>query len=284
MKALARKSWAGVVALALILSACSNTNQVGTPGGPSNAAEAKVTQSCTVNGPAVVTIETYNGDISVKASSGDQVLVEVTKHGGGTTEAEAKTDLDNIQLSFTQAAGTVKLAATHKGRVPANSAASFIVSIPPSSTLVATIDNGVVSVDGVMGDVTATSNNGDVTITNAGPSDVSAKSTNGSVRVSGKEVASVKASTANGNVAFSGSIAGSKAANRLDVGNGNVEVTLPKEVQFNLDAATSNGKVVSDFVFEGNASPTAVKGALGTAPAFGLTIRVKNGSIALKSS
>ncbi len=286
MKASLWKWVAGLIGIGLILSACSGNAPAGagTPGGTLGTSEARVTQSFTVNGSVAVTIDSYNGDIKVKAGGSDQVQVEVIKHGGGTTDAQAKADLDNIQLSLTQAAGSVKLIATHKGAVLTNSTASFIVTMPAGSTLVASVDNGTVTVDGINGDVTATVGNGDITITNAGKGDLSAKTTNGSLTLSGSNVASITASTSNGNTSFVGSIAASKAANRIDAGNGSVNVTLPGDAQFGFDALTSNGNVTSDFTFQGDTTPASIKGTLGASPTFSLVVRVKNGGIALKKS
>ncbi len=283
MKALRRSiGWIGLMSLSLFLSACSGNASTGA--GPGSVNEAKVTQAFTVNGDVTVTIDTYNGAINVKAGSNDQVQVEVTKRGGGTTDAQAKADLDAIQLSLTQAAGNVKLIATHKGAAPVNSAASFIVSMPPGSTVVASVDNGTITVDGLGADVTATTGNGDVTITNMNKGDLSAKTTNGMVTLSGRDLASLKASSANGDVSFSGSLAASKAANRIDVGNGSVGLALPGDAQFGVDALTSNGKLTSDFAFQGDTTPTSIKGTLGASPVFGIVLRVKNGAITIKKS
>ncbi len=277
---------AGLIGVTLILSACSGNAPAtsAVPGGTSGVNESRATQSFSFSGDVIVTIDTYNGDIKVKAGANDQVQVEVIKHGGGTSDTQTKADLNNIQLSLTQTSGNVKLIATHPGQVPANSAVSFIVTMPTSSTVVASADNGSIAVDGVGGDITAVMGNGSVTVSNAGQGDLSAKTTNGNVTLSGTNVASLKASTSNGDVSFAGSIAAGKAANRIDVGNGNADVTLPASGQFGIDALTSTGQVTSDFVFEGNTSPTAIKGTLGAAPTFNLTVRVKNGAITLKKS
>jgi len=284
MKALTWK-WivTGLIGVALVLSACNTaTSGPGQPAGSSGPTEAKVTQAFTVSGDVTVTIDTYNGDINVKTGGTDQVQVEVVKRGGGTTDAQTKADLDNIQLSLSQAAGQVKLIATHKGVVPANSEALFNVTVPPGSAIVASVDNGSINVDGISADTTATVGNGDVTISNVSKGDLSAKSTNGNVILSGRDVASLKASTSNGNASFSGSVAASKAANRIDVGNGSATVSLPGDAQFGLDALTSNGSVASDFSFQGDTSSTAIKGTLGASPTFNLVVRVKNGAITFK--
>ena len=131
MRALNRNIVLGsLIGLALIVSACSSGG-----GASAGTNEAQVSQSFSVDADVKVTVTTYNGTIEVRAGTDDKVQVEVTKRGGGDTDAEAKADLDNIQLSLAQAGGAVKLVATHKGRIPSNSAASFVVTVPSKATL-----------------------------------------------------------------------------------------------------------------------------------------------------
>ena len=273
----------GLIGLALVLSGCSGS---GTPvsGSAGGLNEAKDSQSFSVTGDVTVTISSYSGDIQVKAGSSDKVQVDVVRHGGGTTDAEAKADLGNIQTSLNQTVGNVKLMATHKGAVPTGSTASFVVTMPSGSILVALVDNGSMTIDGITASVTATGSNGNVTVTNAGKGGINAKTVNGNVTLSGSNVSVLKASTQNGDASFSGSLTQSNNANRLDVGNGDARLTVPGDAQFGLDALTANGTLTSDFTFQGDTSPAAIKGTLGASPTFNVTVRVKNGSIAVKKS
>src|SRR3989304_4942396 len=148
-----------LIGLALTLSGCSGS---GAPvsSGAGGLNEAQDSQSFSVIGDVTVTISTYSGDINVKAGSSDKVQVDVVRHGGGTTDAEAKADLGNIQTSLNQTAGNVKLIATHKGAAPTGSTASFVVTMPAGSILIASVDNGSMTIDGVIGSVTATGSHG----------------------------------------------------------------------------------------------------------------------------
>ncbi|HET7090221.1 MAG TPA: DUF4097 family beta strand repeat-containing protein [Anaerolineae bacterium] len=277
MKVFNRTQWlCGLVGLALILSAC------GGGAAPAGDNQATVSQSFAVDEDVTVTVSTYNGAIEIRTGSSDQVLVEVTKRGGGKTDAEAKRDLDNIQLALNQAAGSVKLVATHRGQAPADSAASFVVTVPAGAAVVASLTNGTIAVNGVKRDVTVTANNGDLTVRGVEEGAITARTTNGNVTLEGREVASLVASSSNGSVSFQGSVAESNAANRIDVGNGSISVTLPGDAQWGVDALTSNGVLTSDFTFQGNTTPTSVKGTVGASPTFGIVIRIKNGNITIK--
>ncbi len=268
----------GFMVMALVLAACGGSQGTSTSG----VADSNVSQSFAVNGDVTVTITTYAGNIQVNAGGSGQVQVQVVKHGGGDTDAVAKSDLDNIQLSLTQTAGKINLTATHRGVIPSNSAASFIVTVPAGSTLVASDDSGKVTIDGVTGGVTARTTSGDIAVTNADKNDLVVGTVNGNLTLSGKLMTSLRASSTNGNVSFSGSLDKNSAANRLDVGNGNANLTMPGDTQFGIDAATSNGTLASDFTFQGDTSPTSAKGTLGASPLFNIVIRVRNGTITIK--
>lgn len=277
MKSLSRS--AGIISLiglALILSAC------GGGGGPAAENEAKVSQAFAVSGDVAVSISTYNGAIEVKTGGEGQVQVDVTKRGGGDTDAQAKTDLDNINLSLTQTAGKVNLVATHRGAPPNNSAASFVVTAPAGATIVATLDNGTVTISGVKGDVTVTTGNGEITMRGVEDGAISAKTTNGNVTLEGRNIAGLTASSSNGEVSFAGSIAANEEGNRIDVGNGSASISLPGDTQWGIDASTGNGQLTSDFAFQGDTTPTSVKGTVGASPTFGVRIRVQNGNVTIK--
>lgn len=281
MKTATRKlTVVGVVVLGLILSACGGGSVPATLS--SNVPDATVAQAFTVTGDVAVTITSYAGDIKVNTGAAGQVQVQVIKHGGGATDAAAKADLENIQLSLNQTSGKVSLVATHRGAVPNNSTASFIVTLPAGSSVTASVEDGKVTIDGVTGGVTARTTSGDIAVTNADKNNLVATSVNGNVTTSGKLLTSLRASTSNGNVSFSGSFDKNTAANRLDVGNGNASLTLPGETQFGIDASTLNGTLASDFTFQGTTAPDTVKGTLGSSPTFGIVIRVKNGTVTIK--
>ncbi len=276
MNAINRTRALGVfVGLALIVSACGG-------GGASVANEEKSTQSFTVGAEVSLTISTYNGSIDVRAGSGNKIEVEVIKRGGGATDAEAKADLENIELSMEQSAGQVKLVATHRGSIPSDSGVSFKVTVPSEITLVASLENGPITVEGVKGDITATANNGDLTVRGAGDGALALKTTNGDLSVEGAAIDSLTASSTNGAATFQGSLVESDAANTIDVGNGSATLTLPGDAQFSIDALTSNGQLASDFDVQGDQSSTSIKGTVGSSPAFDLVVRVKNGPITIK--
>ena len=274
----------GLIGLGLVLSACSSSPAGSTGASTSGQNEVRASQSFAVTGDVTVTINTYNGDVTVNSGNAAEVKVDVIKHGGGATDAGATADPGNIPRALTQTSGNVELAATPNRKTPSNSSASFLGTMPAGSTWAVALDNGTIRVDGIGGGVTATSTNGDITFVNANKGGISAKTTNGNVTTGGTAVASLTATSSNGNVSFAGSLADSSAANRLETGNGNADLTLPATAQFNLDAQTENGALTSDFVFQGDTSSKTVNGTVGASPGFKLTVRVKNGLITVKKS
>jgi len=281
MSALSRKSIvSGLIGIALFLSACNASGSGSVSGGA--VVEAKSTQSFAVGEEVEVTVSTYNGAIEVRGGTGNQVQVEVTKRGGGDTEAASKADLDSIELSLTQAGAQVKLIATHKGPIPPNSSASFVVTVPAGSTLSATLDNGAITVNGVKGAVTATATNGDITVQGVEKNAISVKTTNGSLTLGGTGVTGVTGTTSNGNVSFQGSLAESSTDSRLEADNGNITLTLSADAQINIDASTANGTLKSDFTIEGEVAPKSAKGAIGATPVSRVVMRTQNGDVVIK--
>ncbi|HZY43606.1 MAG TPA: hypothetical protein VFF70_02560 [Anaerolineae bacterium] len=132
------------------------------------------------------------------------------------------------------------------------------------------------------GGATARTTSGDIAVTNADKNERVVGTVNSNTTSSGKRLINLREPSANGNVSFSESLVKNSAANRVAVDNGNASLTLPGDAQFGIDALTSNGTLASDFTFQGDTSPTSVKGTLGASPLLGNTIRVKNGTITVK--
>jgi DUF4097 and DUF4098 domain-containing protein YvlB len=112
---------------------------------------------------------------------------------------------------------------------------------------------------------------------------VQAETTNGNVEVSTSEWASAK--TTNGGVRVS--MGGAKWSGELEVmtTNGNVDVTLPASAEFKVDAATTNGRIHTDFpvTVQGSFSSKALSGTVGGGGRE-LKVATTNGGIELKKS
>jgi DUF4097 and DUF4098 domain-containing protein YvlB len=103
------------------------------------------------------------------------------------------------------------------------------------------------------------------------------------VKVSTSAPVALDLHTSNGGITFDGSLQQGQAT--IEASNGPVELRLPADAAFTIDASTSNGKITSDFQVEGTASDGALKGTAGSpedAATTDVTVRTSNGPITLK--
>ena len=242
-----------------------------------------VSDSFTASAQTTVIVETFNGKINVQAGSSDQVAVTVTKTGSGTNQANAEADLKNVEVKMTQAGDTVSIIARRTDQKPfSNSGAEIEVTVPENAILDITTSNGKITSTGVRGDLKLTTSNGDLTV-KGGHGAQSLTTSNGSVQVEAQS-AQVNAQTSNGSITFTGSLAEGRQA--FETSNGSVEISLPGDSQFSIDAHTSNGKISTEFLvtFSGSSQDNELKGTVGQNPAMSISVSTSNGSIKLMKS
>jgi DUF4097 and DUF4098 domain-containing protein YvlB len=286
-----------VIIAALILSACGSS---GAGLGANRAtAEEIVSASFNVDQPQIV-VQTFNGDINVSTTGGTAVKVDVTKRGSGDTVDNAKNDLKNIQVSTDQQGNVIHVIAqrTDKATNGGNSGAAVTIAVPVGAKLDLKTSNGEVHVSGAVADVSVQTSNGAIDVRGAtGPIDLSTSNgsitlnggsgtlkldtSNGAIDASTTSAVQVAATSANGALRFAGALS-PKSTNTLRSSNALVDVTLPADASFTVSAATSNGKVTSDFPIKGdNQTDQQVKGTVGEDPQTTLTLETSNGDIKL---
>ena len=242
-----------------------------------------VSDSFTTNAQATIIAETFNGKINVQAGSGDQVAVTVTKTGSGTSQANAEADLKNVEVKMTQDGDTIRITARRTDRKPFNnSGAEIELTVPENAILDITTSNGKITSTGVRGDLKLTTSNGELVV-KGGQGAQSLTTSNGSIQVEAQS-AQVNAQTSNGSITFTGSLAEGKQA--FETSNGSVEISLPGDSQFNIDARTSNGKISTEFpvTFSGSSQDNELNGTVGQNPAMSISVSTSNGSIKLMKS
>ncbi|MGC2530746.1 MAG: DUF4097 family beta strand repeat-containing protein [Candidatus Acidiferrum sp.] len=141
---------------------------------------------------------------------------------------------------------------------------NFNAQVPRGVRLNASTTNGRVHCLNLESVVQAASTNGDVEVSTS--EWASARTTNGGVRVS------------MGNAKWSGEL-------ELETTNGSVDVTLPASAEFNVDAATTNGGIRTDFpiTVQGRFGPKSLSGTVGGGGRQ-LKVATTNGGIELRKS
>lgn len=139
--------------------------------------------------------------------------------------------------------------------------------------------NGSINISDYNGELDAETSNGSITILEQQGS-VKAKTSNGSVKLeTSKPVGDVSLTTSNGRVEMAlAEMVGQRYEVRTS--NGTVNVTLPKESSFNLDASSKSGRVNCDFT---NSRDKSVKETVnGGGP--DLVLETSNGTISIRKA
>ena len=165
--------------------------------------------------------------------------------------------------------------------IPKGSGATVTVQVPAATPLELVTSNGPITVRDGSGGLSAHTSNGPVELSGVAGS-VLAETSNGPITVSASGPAVPELHTSNGGITFDGALQAGEA--RLETSNGAIELRLPADAGFTIDAATSNGKATSEFPIAGTTGEDELRGTVGeTALAAGprLTVRTSNGPIRL---
>jgi len=205
------------------------------------------------------------GSIHVRAApSGNVITVQATKHGNPWS------NLNDIQVSYAQNT-TTNTVTVNVDRVNTTSfftalSVDFDVTMPSAAALQLKTNTGSIDVSGVSGQMTLLSNTG-------------------SLQVSGGMVKGNTALIANtGSVTFNGAIAES-GTYTFTTNTGSVNVTLPAESVFHVDATTATGSINTNFpgvvVQPRQVTGADAHGNVGGSPQATITLGTSTGSINL---
>jgi DUF4097 and DUF4098 domain-containing protein YvlB len=162
--------------------------------------------------------------------SSDDVEIEVWVPRG--VRVEARTNSGDITIHGT------------RGDVDAQTSSGDI-SIVDVREVTATSLSGDADIRQTTGAVTATTNNGDLSVSNV-HGNIDATAISGDVSITRAVSKIVHGASTSGSVAYSGTV---EAGGRYDLTthSGDVELTLPRDASAQVDVATWNGTVDSDF-------------------------------------
>ena len=217
-----------------------------------------------------------NGEIGASRASGDAASVE-GRRGGSDDHHELFIEIVEYSEGVTICAVYAKdktPGRCHRGGVSSESSnwwhghrakINFDLQVPHGVRLNALTTNGRVHCLNLDSVVQAATPNGDVEVSTR--EWASAKTTNGGVRVS------------MGNVMWNGEL-------ELMTTNGSVDITLPASAEFKVDAATTNGRIHSDFpiTVQGSFGLKTLSGTVGGGGGRELKVATTNGGIELKKS
>ena len=176
--------------------------------------------------PVVLKASVMNGGITVKASSGKEVVVEArvrTNDAGGDAGGRHRIPINTTGLAAQEENNQVEIDVDSMGR-----AIDLDITVPSRTSLILrSVNNGDIKVTGVTGELDVNNVNGDVTLSDVSGSAV-AHALNGRLEVTFRSLNAGKP------MAFSSL-------------NGDIDVTFPAALKAKVSFKTDRGEVFSDF-------------------------------------
>ena len=218
-----------------------------------------------VSANPTLVINNDTGSMHVRAgSSAKDVTIQATRHSG------LWGNVNNITVSYTQDREgntiTVNVDRTRGSNFFASTSVDFDVTVPSASTLQLKTNTGSIDVTGVSGQMVLTSNTGSITASNG--------------MVSGN----TQLITNTGSITFNGSITRS-GTYQFQTNTGTVEMTLPADSVFHLNASTDTGSIDTNFpgviVQHRQMVGADASDDVGSSPQATVTLRTNTGSVNL---
>jgi DUF4097 and DUF4098 domain-containing protein YvlB len=235
------KSIVVLAGLALLVSLVNGCNPLDFA--PLSTAEATLTAEFQVAQPPKIVVETFNGSIDVSPSANNEVVVEVTKRASGFDRQTSEDHLAYVEVSMVQKEDTIHVRAERIGMFRGNSGADVVIAVPGGSQLDLRSSNGAVVCEGISGRIVAKTSNAKLEVYEGrGPIDVT--SSNGPITIEAQD-AKVVARTSNARIIFHGTLTAEQQT--FKTSNGRIELGLPADAQFRIEASTSNSRVQCDF-------------------------------------
>jgi DUF4097 and DUF4098 domain-containing protein YvlB len=193
-------------------------------------------------------LETLSGDITVRATAGREIVVEIIKEARAATDAAARAGMARVRVDSEERGGRVTVKTVYPNDRQSNYSVSvnYIVSAPAGTRISTRSVSGDVGVEGITGELSVNTMSGDIRISNAARL-LSAKTVSGDLTLQAiKADGLLEASTMSGNI-----IATDVTARRLDLGTVSGSVTAR-----NVSAGDVKLNSMSDdVVFEGTLTP-----------------------------
>ncbi len=239
-----------------------------------------------------VVVESTNGRIVVEAWDRPQVRVQITREVRAGDDELARVLMRELQADVSVHPTEIRIESVYPkqrkvkglwdwiGRGVRSTNIHYYLQVPRSTSLDLTTSNGEVRIRSIEGRVEASTTNGDVDVSHVRGT-LEARTTNGAVRLVRIE-GPADAATTNGSVSAQLMSLPSRGAMRLETTNGNVVLTLPREIHATLQAETTNGRVNINYPLttQGSISSRSIRGTIGGG-GVRIELQTTNGNIAV---
>ncbi len=253
-----------------------------------------IDRTLAVSGAPTLELDTDNGAITVTRGDTNAVVIHATKHGNTETLQQI-----NVQIAQEGDRVTVHTVIPNGFFDWGGRGVEYEVRLP-ARTVRAQLrtSNGTISVSGIAGqfdlgtsngriavrdfdgEIRASTSNGTVALTN-GSGTITVHTNNGTIEMQDVRASGMNAESSNGRIGFAGTLASGSTAT-LKTSNGAINVFLPSNSAFALDATTSNSSITIGFPVTGNATndKNSVRGVI-VRPDATLNAHTSNGSISI---
>lgn len=243
----------------------------------------RITKTFKVGPNGSLDLGAISGDVIVNAGGGDTITVDAMKHVRSRNAEDARRQMENTNVTMAQSGSRVEVRVNYVGR-DNHASVDFNVTAPAGTTLNVRSISGDVQVRNITGEVRMESVSGDVSATGT-PNLAAIKTVSGDLELSGVsgqdtlnvstisgdlQVRSVKARSINaesvsggvsltdvtcdratvksvsGDVEYAGPLT-KNGRYELRSHSGDIRMTLPNDVGFELEANTFSGNVRSDL-------------------------------------
>ena len=212
-----------------------------------------------------ISVDTKNGSVTVVATEGVDIVIDVFYTAQGNSVANANDRLKELRTEVSTTGTTISVEGIYPSTTINNQSIRYEIAIPKSLNLKVRTSNGRINVDEVVGKLDLRTSNGTVdVVSQGGPEELLVYTSNGKINVSAAPTGGMY---------------------NLRTSNGTVTVNLPEELGVNLKATTSNGTIdlgYGQWTFAGgqlsNKNVTAQFGD----GSLTLEIQTSNGSVKLQ--
>jgi DUF4097 and DUF4098 domain-containing protein YvlB len=130
-----------------------------------------------------VTVQTGRGSLTIHASDGNEIRVEVDKSASAPSESLSRERMKGVKVVIEHSGSGYIVHPVNQDESSGNVEVDLDVEVPKKITLTATSARGDITISGIAGNITASTWNGDVEIHDAG-ADVNVQLQKGDVRIS----------------------------------------------------------------------------------------------------
>jgi DUF4097 and DUF4098 domain-containing protein YvlB len=206
-----------------------------------------------------IRLANVNGGVTFDAWDRDEVKIEAEKQVKASSDGEARRIMGQVRIDVAQDAKGLRI----ETKVPrrgngffdwvfgheANVSVNYRIHVPRRAELDAENVNGPLTVTGTRGKARLETVNGFLTIKDV-QGDLELETTNGGIDVS-RAAGALRAVTTNGSIDAELTGLTDDSGLSFETTNGRVSLRLPRDARLSIDAATTNGRVQSDFEVEG---------------------------------